>query len=148
MGDVLTRCEHCGSFDLTAVKVTSHVRRQRGDGYWGPELVAKESYLLMCETCGEEVVNVNARPSIPGWDFPKITCFSEPEPRPFMVVDGDKLSGPLRLGEWIECPNCGKHHEVHGSTDLATGETSDMILAVKCDNGKSYVVGVGGQRIR
>jgi hypothetical protein len=67
---------------------------------------------------------------------------------PFIAVGNDELGDAL--GDTTICPACGQPHPVeYGNRVLPDGtrEPSTMLGFVKCDNGKTYLVGLAGRSI-
>ncbi len=68
------------------------------------------------------------------------------EPLPYVAIGHDELTEPLRIGQMLPCPHCGKRHRVQGGR-LRDGTVTDTLLFQRCGK-DSYLVGVNGKRWR
>lgn len=65
-------------------------------------------------------------------------------------MGNDELEKREPLGDFIYCDRCRKRHIIrYGKKVLPDGtEKLDKLLAyVKCDDGKSFVVGINGKKV-
>jgi hypothetical protein len=67
---------------------------------------------------------------------------------PFVAFGNDELDEKevLKIGDKINCKNCGAPHVVKGGKDTETGEESDTLLFTSCGE-KAFLVGIAGKKI-
>lgn len=67
------------------------------------------------------------------------------------AIGNDQLDELKRLGTHVYCNACKKRHKIKYSDRVladGTKEPSQLLAFVKCDNGKSYLVGVQGKFLK
>ena len=79
----------------------------------------------------------------------KVVTAIKKEEEPFIAVGNEGL-GPF-VGRVVKCPKCGDLHEVLYGDKIEKDGTltpSKMLGYVKCTNGSSYLVAIGGKELK
>lgn len=67
---------------------------------------------------------------------------------PYLAIGNNELIGQpnVKEGDWIECPHCGKSHQLQFGRDVKTGEKSQLIGFYECGD-NLYVGAVNGKSL-